>query len=492
MAAFNYSSRDFDTVKADLLARAAKVFPEWTDRDPSDFGMLFLDLWAYAADIMHYYIDRAAGEFFLPTATQRESVLALANLLDYIPSGRTSAVGELTLDNARDTEYEVPANTRFIARVENETFQVYTKLGGTIPAEDIGSIEVYEGSLTEGETLTSSSSGQDNQRYIIRNKGVVASSVTVSVYENGIDPTIYQRVRRINQADTGERAYVLNVASSGDVSVVFGNSLNGFVPPAGALIKVDYAVSSGARGNLPADSILAFRDIAPDGITISSNTPFSGGDDEESIAVLKASIPSVISAQNRAVTRSDFVSLATQVEGVSKASIAFIPGNGGVGASANASVTIFPQAYRSDYLTTGDTSQTVSTEMQEAVVRDIQPKAMLGVTVVPATTIDWNPIDLTVTVNVNERSVSNWVLRDCEEAVDELFEFDNVFFGQRITLGQIYRLLLNVTGVDFITVTKFDDEGGSAVEEFILTDEVELPKKGTIVFNMVGGITTSS
>jgi hypothetical protein len=40
-------------------------------------------------------------------------------------------------------------------------------------------------------------------------------------------------------------------------------------------------------------------------------------------------------------------------------------------------------------------------------------------------------------------------------------------------------------------VTKFDDNGGSSVEEFILTDPVELPKKGTVVFNMVGGITTS-
>jgi hypothetical protein len=427
--AFNYSSRDFDTVKTDLLARASKVFPEWTDRDPSDFGMLFLDLWAYAADIMHYYIDRAAGEFFLPTATQRESVLALANLLDYIPSGRTSAVGSVTLDNSGSTDYTVPPNTRFIARVNNETFQTYTKLGGTIAANALGDVELFEGTLTEGETLTTSSSGQNNQRYLLRNSGVVATSVSVYVYENGIDPVTYQRVRRITQAGTGDRVYTLNVASSGAVSVVFGNSLNGFVPPAGALIKADYAVSSGASGNLPSDSVLAFRDLAPDGIIIASSTAFTGGDDEESIAVLKASIPSVISAQNRAVTRSDFVSLATQVDGVSKASIAFIPGTGGVGASANASVTVYAQPYRSDYLTTADVTQAVSADMQESLVRDLQPKALLGVTVVPATTINWNPIDVTVTVHVNERNVSNWVLRDCEQALDEVFTFDNVFFG---------------------------------------------------------------
>ena len=57
--AFNYASRTYSTIRQDLLNRAALVAPEWTDRDPSDFGMLFVDLWSYMGDIMNYYIDRA-------------------------------------------------------------------------------------------------------------------------------------------------------------------------------------------------------------------------------------------------------------------------------------------------------------------------------------------------------------------------------------------------------------------------------------------------
>ena len=62
MAAFDYTSRDYNSIRADLLARASEVLPEWTSRDSSDFGILFVDLVAYMGDIFHYYLDEAAKE----------------------------------------------------------------------------------------------------------------------------------------------------------------------------------------------------------------------------------------------------------------------------------------------------------------------------------------------------------------------------------------------------------------------------------------------
>lgn len=491
MPSFQYSSRNFDTIKSDLLARADRVFPEWTDRDSSDFGMLFIDLWASAADTMHYYIDRAAGEYFLPTATQRESVLALANLFDYLPTGRAAATSSLTLENVSATDYAVPERTRFVGRVGNSTYQCYTITGGVIEAESFAAITVYEGALTEDVTLTDSSTGQSNQRYTIAEVGVVASTVQVAVYEDGENPTAYSLVRRVQTADRGARVFSLDTTSTGEAVIIFGNTLNGFVPPAGSSIKVTYGVSTGSSGNFPADTIVGFRDADPEDIIISSNSAFSGGEDEESISSLKASIPSVISAQARAVTRNDFVSMANQLEGVAKSSISFVPGSGGVGASANGSVTIYAQAYRSDYLTTNDTSQTVSDDMKLDIVTSIQPRALLGVEVYAADTITWHPIDVTATVYVNERYVSNWVKTACSSALDAIFAFDNVFFGQLMTIGQVYRALLNVEGVEYVTVDIFDDDG-TAAESTILVPEIELPKKGTVVFNMSGGITTTS
>lgn len=490
MAAFDYSSRDYDTIKTDLLARAARVFPEWTDRDPSDFGMMMLDLWAYTADVMHYYIDRAAGESFLTTATQRESVLALANLMDYVPRSKSSATSLLTLTNTSGSDVTIPPYTEFLARNDETNYLAYTEDGGTILASSTGTIVLYEGKLYQDEVLTTGANGSGGQRYTLVNQGVVASSVVINVYEDGVNPTQYQRVPRLTGADTGERVFVLSVSADGYMEVTFGTNLNGFVPPSGAAIHATYATSSGSSGNLPANSITSFKSSTPTGITITSSTVFSGGLDEESLASMKRSIPSVISAQNRAVTRSDFVALALQVEGVAKATIEFAPSLTGASAG-NASVTVYAQAERSDFLTTGDTSQTVSADMQAAVVDTIQPLALLGVTVAAAPTITWAPLDLGVTVYVNDRFVSNWVKRDVEAAIDELFAFDNVFFGQRITLGQIYRLILNVAGVDYITITTFDTSGNTGTQNSILIDELQLPKKGTVTLTMSGGITTS-
>lgn len=58
---------------------------------------MFVDLWAYIGDVLHFYVDRAAAETFLDTATQRESVLAIANLLDYIPASPRASRGTVTV-----------------------------------------------------------------------------------------------------------------------------------------------------------------------------------------------------------------------------------------------------------------------------------------------------------------------------------------------------------------------------------------------------------
>ena len=488
--AFDYSSRDYETIKREMVARASRVFPEWTDRDPSDFGMMMLDLWAYSADVLHYYIDRAAGESFLATATQRESVLALANLLDYVPRGRSSATSTLSLQNNTGAAITVPPYTEFLARYDETTYQVFTETGGTILAAATAPIIITEGTLYRDEVLTSGSSGVGGQRYTLSASGAALPTLVVTVYEDGVTPTVYQRVSRLSAADTGDRSYSTEQTADGFVDVVFGTSLNGFIPPPGALITATYATSSGSSGNLPANAVVGFKTGTPSGLSIVSSAAFSGGLDEESIASLKRSIPSVISSQNRAVTRNDFIALATQVEGVAKATIAFTPNAGGSSAG-NASVTVYAQAARSDYLTTVDTSQTVSAVMQADVVSSIQPRALLGVTVTAAPTITWAPIDIEATVFVNERYVSNWVRRNVEAAIEELFEFDNVFFGQRLTLGQVYRLVLNVPGVDYATITLFDTSGGTAVDNNILINELQLPKMGSVVLTMSGGITTS-
>ena len=49
----DYTSRDFSSVKNELVRRARVSVPEWTSGGTSDFAMTLLDLWAYVADIQN-------------------------------------------------------------------------------------------------------------------------------------------------------------------------------------------------------------------------------------------------------------------------------------------------------------------------------------------------------------------------------------------------------------------------------------------------------
>src|SRR5262249_61750532 len=54
-----------------------------TTRDSDDFTIALLDGWATLADVLTFYQERIANEFWLRTATERDSILRLAQLIGY-------------------------------------------------------------------------------------------------------------------------------------------------------------------------------------------------------------------------------------------------------------------------------------------------------------------------------------------------------------------------------------------------------------------------
>jgi hypothetical protein len=54
-------------------------------RDDDDFAVALLDGWAMVADVLTFYQERIANEFYLRTATERGSLLELARLIGYEP-----------------------------------------------------------------------------------------------------------------------------------------------------------------------------------------------------------------------------------------------------------------------------------------------------------------------------------------------------------------------------------------------------------------------
>lgn len=108
----DYTSRDYYSIREDLVNLVKQRVNQsgirkWTGDDPSDFGVALIEAFAYVGDLTNYYIDRIANETYLPTATQRKSIINLASLYGYTPSGFRAATLEVTFANT----YSVPVTS---------------------------------------------------------------------------------------------------------------------------------------------------------------------------------------------------------------------------------------------------------------------------------------------------------------------------------------------------------------------------------------------
>lgn len=71
----DYTSRDFNTIKADLLEHARRYYPDtYGDFSEAGFGSLALDTVAYVGDILSFYLDFQVNESFLHTAIQYNNI----------------------------------------------------------------------------------------------------------------------------------------------------------------------------------------------------------------------------------------------------------------------------------------------------------------------------------------------------------------------------------------------------------------------------------
>ncbi len=87
-----YTSRDFDSIKRDLIEHAKRYYPDnFKDFNEGSFGSLMVDTVAYIGDMLSFYLDYQANESFLETATEYNNILKLAKQLGYKHSNAKSS-----------------------------------------------------------------------------------------------------------------------------------------------------------------------------------------------------------------------------------------------------------------------------------------------------------------------------------------------------------------------------------------------------------------
>ena len=101
----NYTSKDFTTIKSDLIEYTKSYFPDtYKDFNETSPGMMLIELSSYVGDVLSYYIDYNYKENILSTATEKRNVRRLAEFLGYKTPNKTPSVVRLKVTTTIDAD----------------------------------------------------------------------------------------------------------------------------------------------------------------------------------------------------------------------------------------------------------------------------------------------------------------------------------------------------------------------------------------------------
>ena len=336
----DYTSRDYTSIRSDMIARIKERVPDWSGEDESDFGLAIVEAFAYMGDLMSYYIDRVANESTLSTATRRASVLALANDLGYTPSGYGPSTMTMKIQNtSEDTSYTIPAGTVASASIEVGdallTIPFTTNAEVTVAAGSVGSVSATQGEFVTGPDgygeSVGVSDGTPSQVFSINYPSIAVESVQVYVYD-GVNYSPWTRVDYLTDYSPLTRVFRVVENADGNYDIEFGDGVSGLVPTQSHVVYVTYRKVDGADGNIPALSSQYWDLTTVPGLTsgqvavlsgnisVYNDTPATGGTNPESTDSIRTNAPQFFRAANRAVTLDDYQNLALGVNNCGKAS----------------------------------------------------------------------------------------------------------------------------------------------------------------------------
>lgn len=479
----DYTSRDYLSIRDDLLSLIPTFAPQWTNRDPADFGIILLQMFAYMGDLQSYYTDRAGNEAFISTASKRSSILRHAALLDYQPTQSTPSLVELTFTNTSGEDLVVPGKSKIAtsttvngesSQIIFETNQPVTVPGAASPGNTVKVIATQGFTVAE-EIVTAQATGQPNQVYPLENTEVIEGSVSIA-----IDNITYEKVQYLIDVPGTTPAFTTFTDADGITYVQFGDNIGGRIPPLNRTIYASYRVGGGTVGNVSAGSLTEFISGFSSGLTVTNQSAAAGGEDPETTDSIKINAPISLKSLNRAVSLSDYSSLTLQVAGVAKANAT---------SETYSSVIVYFAPFGDRGVEADNITPTgIFDALELNVVSYLRGKAPANTTITLAPP-SYVKVDIKLSVTVLPQYRRTNVQYAVLSAVSDILDFTNVLFGDRISLQYLMRAIATVPGVDFTEVQLF--RRNDAQQLFNITNKALTSELATLTtsttHNLTGG-----
>jgi hypothetical protein len=309
------SDLDFDNIKSNL-----KTFlqdqPEFSDYnfEGSGFSVL-LDVLAYNTHYLGFNANMLVNEVYLDSADIRKNIVSLAKMLGYTPSSVKAPAANISIvvNNATGSSLTMDKGTTFTSTVDGTTYQFVTNQVSTITPLDgvyrFTDIIIYEGTLVTYRYTVDSS--DVDQKFIIPSVNADTSTLKVTVQNSSVDTTssVYSLATGVRSLDNTSKVYFLQETDTGKFEIYFGDGVLGRKLSDGNIVILEYVVtnkeeSNGASAFTLSSTIDGFSDVS-----ITTNSVAQGGSEAESKESIRFNAPLQYTAQDRAVTSTDYETL---------------------------------------------------------------------------------------------------------------------------------------------------------------------------------------
>ena len=455
-------SRDYESLRTDLIELVKRLTTEWTDFSDADPGVAILEATSYIGDVLNYYIDRMRNEGYLLTAQERAHVEMILAVINYRLSPGSAASVNMTVTTV-DPGVVIPALTKVTSTPTlNTPTQIFEFLSAvTIPLPGTFTIDDFPGLVAvHGETVIvflGVSDGTPNQEFIIDSKPLALNPDGSSPLQVLVDAVLWSPSgidgdgKSFVGNEPGDLVYRWSVLADGRTKIRFGDGVNGSIPVNLANLTSNLRIGGGSIGNQVGVNTLKTLSPPIAGVSLITNqTQPSGGAEPEDLTSAKMLAPLTVRSGDRAVTLEDFETEARRIPGGGVKAAHAVHRRGAYdvvvyimadGSNPIPSGKWFPRLDSGTGLI-GAVGRWLTQRKVAPTILDIQP-----VSVVPPRL----EMDVVVESNVLRSQAGAAV-----ERVLALFFLDLIeTFGDDVPLSRIYQLAENARGVDFANILKF-------------------------------------
>jgi len=316
---FVVSDLDFDAIKSNLRAFLQDQ-TEFSDYnfEGSGFAVL-LDTLAYNTHYLGFNANMLANEIYLDSADIRKNIVSLAKMLGYTPSSPKSPIAnvDIEVNNATGASITMNKGTVFTTTVDGISYEFVTNQDNTISPSDgvyrFSNVNLYEGTLVTYRYTVDST--DVDQKFIIPSVNADTSTLKVTVQTSAADTSTstYTIASGLKSLTSTSKAYFLQETDTGKFEVYFGDGVLGQNLSDGNIVILEYIVTNKSEANGASTFALSGSIDSFTNVSITTNSSAQGGAEAETKESIRFNAPLQYTAQNRAVTTTDYETIVKSI-----------------------------------------------------------------------------------------------------------------------------------------------------------------------------------